>query len=371
MVDTTKRIALQLEPLDALDFLDRLTERTPAIELRDRLVCVVGQDAGRTFGLAGSTLEIGRGSDVEVRLLAHDVSRRHARITRTTSGTTIEDLASVNGTYVNGVLVKSRRRIEIGDRIQIGNTILVYTRHDELEQRLQKLQRLEAMSDLARGIAHDFNNMLTVIVSGLDELSQSTDPELRRNVEAMTQAASSATQLAKRLMRVGRNNPTTGGRVEVGKVVREAAAIAQTLLPRSVWLETDVPATIRIHADAPELIQALINLILNARDAMPDGGCIRIAASEVTIDGDRALHHQLVSGSTYVEVLVSDSGVGMDDLIRARIFEPFFTTKPPGKGAGLGLAMVFSTVRNHVGAIEVDSAPGEGTTVRLLLPVAL
>jgi two-component system, cell cycle sensor histidine kinase and response regulator CckA len=222
------------------------------------------------------------------------------------------------------------------------------------------LDRLAERAPRLQGIAHDLNNMLTVIVAGLDDLrSQLGDPELLHSLGVMSQAADSAVQLAKQLTRIGRTGPPANDPVAIRTVIREAATIMYTLLPRTIRLETDVPATTSIHANAQELVQALLNLMINARDAMPDGGRLRIAAVELALDS-----------GTFLEVLVSDTGAGMDEPTRARIFEPFFTTKAPGKGSGLGLAMVLTTVRKYLGTIDVESAPGRGTTFRILLPVA-
>jgi signal transduction histidine kinase len=225
---------------------------------------------------------------------------------------------------------------------------------------LEILDRLAERAPRLQGIAHDLNNMLTVIVAGLDDLrSQLGDPELLHSVGVMSKAADSAVQLAKQLTRIGRTGPYAGDPIAIRTVIREAAAIMYTLLPRTIRLETDVPATTSIHANAQELVQALLNLMINARDAMPDGGRLRIAAAELALDS-----------GTFLEVLVADTGAGMDEPTRARIFEPFFTTKAPGKGSGLGLAMVLGTVRKYEGTIDVESAPGKGTTFRILLPVS-
>ena len=335
-----------------------------------RLVCVVGPDLGRSFPLRGASCVIGRGEDAEVCVASTDSSRHHARIVVGLRELAIEDLGSRNGTYVNGVALRTRTALHVGDRIQIGSTILLLTRHDELEERLQQLQKLEAMGALVKGLAHDFNNLLSVLQGGIEELGETlpaTDTASHATLDDMAKAAESAASLVRRLQRIGRHKPPTSEIVDLEALVAETLAFARRLPQVDVQLRADVPAA-RVRGSREDLRNALLNLVLNARDATPSGGSITITGSIVQLDRASALERHLLAEGAYLQLVVQDTGTGMDEATLARAFEPFFTTKPPGKGSGLGLAMVFSAVRSHRGAIAIESAVGRGTTVRILLP---
>ena len=338
----------------------------------DRLICVVGPDLGRTFAVGAHEVIVGRG-ERGIDLHASDVSRRHARLWRDRAAVLIEDLGSSNGTFVNGNAIDGPTALAIGDRIQLGSTILVLTRHDELAERLQQLQKLDAMGALVKGLAHDFNNMLTVLQAGLDAIAErwpATDPELQQTYDEMLQATESASGLIRRLLRIGRAQPQAAEVVALADVVDDALAMARHLRLERVRIDAQVARSIRVRVARDELVQAFVNLIVNARDAMPDGGELAIVATVAQLDRATALGLHLAAQGTYVDIAVRDTGTGMDEATLARIFEPFYTTKPIGKGSGLGLAMVYSTLRNHHGAVYAESTPGRGTTFRLLLPLA-
>ncbi|MBA3500291.1 MAG: ATP-binding protein [Myxococcota bacterium] len=333
-----------------------------------RLLCLVGVDMGRMFEISGPVV-VGRGSSgIDVR--SSDVSRNHARLWRDGGSVFVEDLGSSNGTLVNGTVVMGPVEIRLGDRVQFGSAIFVFTRHDELEERVQQLQKLDAMGALVKGLAHDFNNMLTVLQVGLEELREAPvafDADARRTMDDMTTATTSAAGLIRRLLRIGRAKPPTTELVKLSRVVDETIAMARAKVGR-VRLHAQVTADARVMGSFEELKQVFFNLIINARDAMPSGGEISINANITTLDRASALSLHLEQEGSYVDISVSDTGCGMDDATRARIFEPFYTTKPVGKGSGLGLAMVYSSVRNHRGAVYAESIQGRGTTFRILLP---
>ena len=334
-----------------------------------RLVCVVGVDMGRTFEFASSVI-VGRGSE-GIDLRSSDVSRNHARVWRDGASVFVEDLGSSNGTLVNGTLVKGTAQLQLGDRVQFGSTILVFTRHDELEERVQQLQKLDAMGALVKGLAHDFNNMLTVLQAGLDELRESpiaVDAEAQRTMADMTQATSSAAGLIRRLLRIGRSKPPTAELVKMSRVIEETIMMARSAKLGHIRLLSRVVPDAVVLGSFDELKQVFFNLIINARDAMNRAGEIAINANITTLDRASALSLHLEREGSYVDISVSDTGCGMDDATLARIFEPFYTTKPVGKGSGLGLAMVYSSVRNHRGAVYAESIQGRGTTFRILLP---
>ncbi|HSD90465.1 MAG TPA: ATP-binding protein [Kofleriaceae bacterium] len=345
-----------------------IDDSTARIASTLRLVCVAGPDLGRSFRISEPPLVIGRGA-VEVPLQATDVSRHHARIVTRGNTYALEDLGSANGTFVNGSIIRGVTSLTPGDRIQIGSAILILTHHDELEERMYRLQRFEAMAQMAGGIAHDFNNALSVIMVNLDLLEVRMPPatELRDITAQIRLAASSASQLARRMLRLGHKEPLELGPVSLVTLVHRAVNMMRPQLGPAITVDIDVPDDLVVHGSQEELHQVLLNLILNARDAMPDGGTLGIEARTVTFDRAEATSRHLPEMGQYVELLVSDSGVGMSEEDLSRAFEPFFTTKPTGQGTGLGLAMLHGIVRRHGGAVVAHSTRGKGTTFLIWL----
>ncbi|HEY1546422.1 MAG TPA: ATP-binding protein [Kofleriaceae bacterium] len=338
--------------------------------MRPSLVCVSGPDLGKSFQVGNLGAVIGRGR-VDVVLSSSDVSRRHARIGFAGYGWELEDLGSANGTVVNGARVARPTPLHPGDRVQIGRTVLVFAQHDELAQRVERMQRLEALATLAGGIAHDFNNALAVILCNLEVVASSLAPNAVDGQQAVTEmevAATAAAALAKRLLRLGRADPMPFQRVALEPIANQAAAMTRHRAGDNIGITVDVPRDLAALGSADELQQALFNLCINACDAMPDGGRLAINGRLVKLGPEAALASQLPQPGEYVELAVSDTGCGMDEATLARAFEPFFTTKPRDRGTGLGLAMIHTSVRRHGGAIDVESTPGRGTTFRLRLP---
>ncbi len=331
------------------------------------LVCVNGEDLGRTLRV-DRTVTIGRRGDLE--LAATDVSRAHARVAITDHGYVIEDLGSVNGTYIDGVRVTHPTPVRFGAHIQVGRTIMLFSRYDELEERVFRTEQLETMAVMAAGLAHDFNNALAVIVSNLEPIDDALPKgggDACEALEAVRRAATSATNLARRLQHLGSREPLTGGVVEVPSLVEHTLTMVRRRAHKRIAIATDVPADLIVYGSFEELHQVLVNLYFNSCDAMPDGGSFRISARAVELDAQAVVQHQLELPGGYIEIIVADSGIGMDTETRARAFEPFFTTKGADRGTGLGLAMVHSTIRRHGGAIELDSEPGRGTSFRIYL----
>jgi len=357
-----------------LEVMAAETVRGGRIAAAGQLVCVAGPDLGRVFRAGTQDLVIGRGSTTGIGLQAIDVSRRHARIAWTEDGFTLEDLNSANGTFVNGAAIHGAVPLAIGDRIQVGgSTILVFTHYDELEARMLQLQKLEAMGQLVGGIAHDFNNALMVVLSNLgyveDRMSRA-DTDLREAIEDIKQAASSASTLARRLLSFGRREAASTDLVSIAPIAESVAAMVQRTVGDRIQYVVAVDPAADVRGSADDLQQVLLNLCLNARDAIPETGRVTIRAKVTHLERGAALALHLPGGGEYVELTVSDTGVGMDEATLAHAFEPFFTTKPADVGTGLGLAMVHNIVRQHGGAVQVESAIGRGTTFRMLLPRA-
>jgi len=232
-------------------------------------------------------------------------------------------------------------------------------------------QKLEVIGSLAGGIAHDFNNLLTVIL-GFSELLQSQldpmDPR-RALVDEIARAGDRAAGLTRQLLAFSRRQRLEPVELDLNTVVREMATLARPLIGVNIELVTRLaPALGHIYADAGQLHQVLLNLVVNARDAMPAGGTLAIETANVVLDAAAAASRYPMEPGPYIQLTVRDTGQGMDAETQAHLFEPFFTTKGPGQGTGLGLATVYGIVKQSEGYIWVHSAPGKGTTFSLYFP---
>jgi PAS domain S-box-containing protein len=240
----------------------------------------------------------------------------------------------------------------------------------KLEQQLQHSQRLEAIGRLVGGIAHDFNNMLSVILSYADLMLTDMPPEdgSRGDLLEIQAAAERAGRLARQLLAFGRQQVLKPQALDMNTIIQDMARMLERVLGEDVELKVSCQALrSRVFVDPTQLEQVLMNLIVNARDAIPERGRVTIETAEVVLSEQAAAAHGTKPGK-YVVLAVSDTGVGMDRATQARIFEPFFTTKDTGKGSGLGLATVFGIVKQSGGQIFVYSEPGDGTTFRLYFP---
>jgi PAS domain S-box-containing protein len=238
-----------------------------------------------------------------------------------------------------------------------------------LEEQLQQAQKLDAIGRLARGVAHDFNNLLTVIVGSGELIGQDLPPDHPAQVEVreLLRASHTAASLTRQLLAFSRQQLSRPEQVDVNEVIREMTGLVQRLAGEAVVLDVSLHDRLPpIVADRGQLEQVVMNLAINARDAMPDGGCLSIETFPASRDGEAATEGRHVGD--YVAVRVSDTGVGMSAEVQAHIFEPFFTTKENGKGSGLGLATVYGIVKQSGGEIYVVSGVHSGTSFTLCLP---
>ncbi len=246
------------------------------------------------------------------------------------------------------------------------------TSRQKMEQELRQSQKMEAVGQLTGGIAHDFNNILTAIIANLELLAPEIgDADQRELVDEAHGAAQDGAKLAAQLLAFGRRQPLNPQPTNVGALISNFAGLLRRTLGETIALEIAAPPSPPpTVVDAAQLQNALLNLTINARDAMPRGGRLSIEVSPARLDADYAQMYPEVRTGRYVLVAISDTGVGMSEAVRRRAFEPFFTTKPTGAGTGLGLSMVYGFVKQSGGHIQIYSELGHGTSVRVFLPVA-
>lgn len=241
----------------------------------------------------------------------------------------------------------------------------------KLEAQLRQAQKMEAVGLLAGGVAHEFNNMLTVIQGNTELAMLQGSPDLpQRELAIIQRTAQKAARLTQSLLAFSRRQVLQRKDVHLNHLVKSLAEMLARLIGEHISLDLKLQPDIgAVHVDEQAVEQALMNLALNARDAMPSGGTLRFETAQLEIDAAFCQTHSEARPGEYIRVSVVDNGVGMDEATRAHLFEPFFTTKEVGKGTGLGLAMVYGIVKQHGGWIDVESHKGEGTRFDVYLPV--
>ena len=262
---------------------------------------------------------------------------------------------------------------EYGNKRAILTTVHDISDRVKLEDQLRQAQKMEAVGRLAGGIAHDFNNLLTAIRGNAELMSHRVkkDPAMAAEVDEILHAADRAASLTRQLLAFSRKQVLQPVALDLNddrRRRRRAWRAASSAPTCSCSLEL-APSISPVLADPAQIEQVLLNLIVNARDAMPSGGTITVHTANVQLDADAPEIIQAgIAPGAFVMLAVSDDGIGMDQATQARIFEPFFTTKEPGRGTGLGLSTVYGIVRQTGGAITVESERGKGASFRVYLP---
>jgi PAS domain S-box-containing protein len=267
------------------------------------------------------------------------------------------------------VEVASRLMIENGEPVGTEAICRDITERKQLEEQLRQAQRLEAIGRLAGGVAHDFNNLLTVISGYAETLLEGRERSSEFELDQIAAAADRATVLTRQLLAFSRRQVLEPRVVDLNEVVDGVTPMLTRLIGEDVELVSSLDPDLHpVLADPSQLGQVLLNLAVNARDAMPDGGRVSILTANVELDDEYVAHHGESSVGSHVVLSFSDTGIGMDAETLSHVYEPFFTTKPVGSGTGLGLATVYGIVKQSGGSIWVYSEPGAGTTFKIYLP---
>ncbi|MET0332007.1 MAG: response regulator [Dyella sp.] len=272
--------------------------------------------------------------------------------------------------FIEDVTDQRRREREQRAKLSLANTELAreVAHHASTEAALRQAQKMEAIGKLTGGIAHDFNNLLTGIITGVELMHQKIESnqldDIHRFTDMVMSSARSAAALTHRLLAFARRQPLNALPVDVNEVVRSLAEMLGRTIGEHITLELNLADNVLIaRADRNQLENAIINLVINARDAMPQGGRIAITSLSAAIESD----HELAEGN-YAALSVTDNGSGMSSEVIEKAFEPFFTTKAPGQGTGLGLSMIYGFARQSSGSVRIDSQEGKGSTVTIFLP---
>ena len=292
---------------------------------------------------------------------ARHVVRNLAASIRTLSGETREVLVAAENLELGNVPYQLLILQDITERVR-------------LENELRQAQKMEAVGRLAAGVAHDFNNILTVILgnTAMQLRNPHLDEKLSASLQQVERAADRATALTRQLLAYSRKQIIQRRPLALNQIVEQTVAMLRRIIGEHIALDMQLtPDLPPIFADPSSVDQVIMNLALNARDAMPDGGKLTVATVQVEIDEAARVRNPEAELGTHLCLGIKDTGYGMDAATVARIFEPFFTTKGPGQGTGMGLATVYGVLKQHGGWIEVESAPAHGTTVRTFFPLSI
>lgn len=323
--------------------------------------------------LLGGDMTPYRGRDVmeAFPVLGPRLVEMYSRVIETGRATVMRDSAEVPGV---GVIIWESMLAPVFDEsgrpTRIVGSSRDITEREQAEEQLRKAQRMEAVGQLTGGVAHDFNNLLQVIRANLEMIERGlTDEKALARLSSAIHAADRAADLTRQLLAFARRQPLEPEVVNPGRLVQAMAEMLRRTLGETVEVETVIAGGLwNTIADPAQVESALLNLAINARDAMPGGGRLTIELANAALDDRYAARDADITPGQYVMLAVSDTGQGMSRETIARVFEPFFTTKSEGKGTGLGLSMVHGFVKQSKGHIQIYSEPGQGTTVKIYLP---
>ena len=360
------------------DFLDRVIEAVPATifvkNARDQRYILINREGEKLCGLSRADIIGKTPHDLFSKETADSICQNDLEVLQSRSPTSVREhmLETPNS---GKRLVTSRRlgiRDQHGEVQYLLGVVEDVTERKTIEQQLRQAQKMEAVGNLTGGIAHDFNNLLTIIIGNLDILQHDVagNRNAEERIETILQASERGAELTSQMLAFSRRQPLQPKPVGLNALILGTIRLLNRTLGEDITVKVQLaPELGLVVVDAQQLETALLNIAINARDAMPGGGTLTVATRIVEHDADYGVLHPGVAPGVYASIEITDSGAGMPPEVVARIFEPFFTTKPVGKGTGLGLSMVYGFMQQSAGHITAYSEVGRGTTFKLYFPL--
>jgi len=373
--DITKRKALEEQLRESRSYLESILRDAPAgVNTTDLqgVLQIWGGNSEQMFGYREDEV-VGKMTCLDLHADPAEGRRVLEIVTEWGQFSGEVTLKRKNGETFPSLLHVSKLKDAAGNHIGYAGFNIDITRRKELELQLFQAQKMENLSALAGGIAHDFNNILGGILSYASFLKSRVKPgdPFYRQIETIESSAIRASDLTQQLLsfsRAGKSNPMPAS---LNSIINETVRLVESSIGENITIKMSLEPNLFVaRLDPTQIEQAILNICINARDAMPDGGELDIKTENVVLDEAFAEAHPGVQPGPHILVAISDNGVGMDEEVKANIFEPFFTTKESGKGTGLGLSIVYTIVKNHGGCVDVETAPGKGTTFRIYLPAS-
>jgi PAS domain S-box-containing protein len=340
---------------------------------RDCKPILANSEMARIFGY-GSKDEIQNMPDCRALFADSERARIAAYNEEHLKGGDVPNFYSLKGKTRDGAIIDIESRafaIQWGDRLAVCSMLTDVTAQRKLEAQLRQAQRLEALGQMTGGIAHDFNNLLTIIIGSTELMKETEDQSLRELADLAGTAAERGAKLTSRLLAFSRQQPLEPKAVDINLLISNVDGLIRRAIGTQLEIKTVLGKNLwHVFVDRSQLENALLNLAINARDAMPNGGRLTIETRNIRMDDTAVAGHADFAPGDYLLVTVSDTGTGMDNDTLTHVFEPFFTTKDVGKGSGLGLSMVYGFVKQSRGHILIHSTLGQGTTFEIYLPKA-
>jgi PAS domain S-box-containing protein len=379
VIDMTERRAAERERDRSRVFLDQIIDNIPVtIVVKDAVECrfvLINRAGENLLGLDRATALGKTAQELFPKEKADMIVLHDQQVLQADGPIVFGEHRNIARDDDNRIVTTTRLAIRDpdGNAQYMISVIEDVTERKAIEQQLQQAQKMEMVGSLTGGVAHDFNNLLTIMIGNLDllQLDLADNAPAEHKVETILQAALRGSDLTRQMLAFSRRQPLQPKRVHVNALIGDTTRLLVRTLGENITVDLRTAAELwPTLVDGSQLEAALVNIAINARDAMPDGGTLIIETRNMQLDADYAARHLEVTPGDYVRIEITDNGTGMSPDVLARVFEPFFTTKEPGKGTGLGLSMVYGFIKQSGGHVNLYSEVGRGTTFKLYLPRA-